>query len=279
MDVFEFRNYRLYLAAEYAARKEREYGFSYRAFSRRANLGAPNYLKLVIEGQRNLSEATARRFAKALGLDEQSSGYFLDLVCFNQANTLVEKERHLRRLQTYRRYREVFHLDVAHAAYHSEWYIPAVRELISLQNFRDDPKWIAKRLCPRIAIGQARYAIDVLDKLGLVQRDKSGRLRQTEPLVEVSSSPELSHNLAVYHRAMLERASEALDRFPRTQREFGAVTLSLNSESFQRLKERLSQIREEFLQESLPSNGGQPDRVVQVNFQFFPLTNPTIGDS
>jgi uncharacterized protein (TIGR02147 family) len=54
VEVFDYRDYRAYLRDVYQSRKSSEYGFSYRAFAKRAGLSAPNYLKLVAEGQRNL---------------------------------------------------------------------------------------------------------------------------------------------------------------------------------------------------------------------------------
>ena len=68
-EVFEYLDYRKYLRDFYASRKRGGRGFSYRAFSRRAQLQSPNYLKLVIEGQRNLTGPMANRFATACGLD------------------------------------------------------------------------------------------------------------------------------------------------------------------------------------------------------------------
>ena len=63
VDVFRYRDYRQYLRDVYGARKQSEYGFSYRAFARKAGLSAPNYLKLVADGQRKLTPEMATRFA------------------------------------------------------------------------------------------------------------------------------------------------------------------------------------------------------------------------
>ena len=64
VDGFQFQDYREFLRAYYAERKTHA-KISYRAFSRRAGLGSPNYLKLVMDGARNLSPAMAGRFAAA----------------------------------------------------------------------------------------------------------------------------------------------------------------------------------------------------------------------
>src|SRR5689334_2694110 len=91
IDVFRYLDYRRYLADYYRAKKSK--GFSYRAFSRAAGLGAPNYLKLVIAGQRNLTAAMAERFAAACGLSGEAGDYFTQLVEFNQARKVEQRNR------------------------------------------------------------------------------------------------------------------------------------------------------------------------------------------
>jgi uncharacterized protein (TIGR02147 family) len=270
VDVFEYRDYRAFLRDVYQARKQTEYGFSYRAFAKRAGLGAPNYLKLVAEGQRNLTAEMAERFAAALGLAPEASGYFCDLVAFNQASTAPERARCYQRLQGYRRYRSTFRLDAAHAAYHSEWYIPAIRELAACRGFREDPKWLARRLRPSISARQAQRALGVLEELGLLVRDAAGALVQQHPVLSTGDDQPLGHHIVTFHRTMLERAGEALDGVPREEREIAALTLGLDAERFREVKRRLYELRQELLE--LATTGGEPDRVVQINFQMFPLS-------
>jgi uncharacterized protein (TIGR02147 family) len=278
VDVFEYRDYRAFLRDVYSSRKQTEYGFSYRAFAKRAGLSAPNYLKLVAEGQRNLTPEMAGRFASALGLEGEASGYFCDLVAFNQAATATERERCYQRLQSYRRYRNTFRLDAAHAAYHSEWYIPAIRELAACQGVREDPKWIARRLRPSISARQAQQALAVLEQLGLLVRDATGQLVQHHPVLSTGDDQPLGHHIATFHRTMLQRASEALDGVPREEREVAALTLGLDAERFREFKQRLYELRQELLQLA-SSSGVRPDRVVQINFQMFPLSHVDGGES
>ena len=277
VDVFRYRDYRQYLRDVYAARKGSEYGFSYRAFARKAGLGAPNYLKLVADGERNLTPEMASRFAQALGMRGEAADYFCDLVSFNQATTTEERERCYQRLRRYRRYKQAFRLDAAHAAYHSEWYIPAVRELIGCDGFKEDPRWIAQALSPSISLQKAEHALRVLEELSLVERDAEGRLVQKEPVVATGDDRPLGHHVLTFHRAMLERAADALDRVPREEREVGALTLSLSAAQHEAFKQRLYEMRQELLEASLERDGGPVDRVVQVNFQLFPLARVDEG--
>jgi uncharacterized protein (TIGR02147 family) len=278
VDVFSYRDYRAYLRDVYAARKSSEYGFSYRAFARKAGLSAPNYLKLVTEGQRNLTPEMAGRFAAALGLAGEPASYFCDLVAFNQAASAPERERCYQRLTAYRRYRSTFRLDAAHAAYHAEWYIPAIRELSACSGWSPDPKWIARTLRPSITARQAEQALAVLEQLGLLVRDTSGRLVQDEPLLTTGDDQPLGHHIATFHRTMMQRASDALDTVPREEREIAALTLGLNERQFHQIKQRLYELRQELLQASLGEAEGPPDRVIQINFQMFPLSRVNEGN-
>jgi uncharacterized protein (TIGR02147 family) len=278
VDVFEYRDYRAFLRDVYSSRKQTEYGFSYRAFAKRAGLSAPNYLKLVAEGQRNLTGEMAGRFAAALGLEGEAAGYFCDLVAFNQASSATERERCYQRLQSYRRYRNTFRLDAAHAAYHSEWYIPAIRELAACQGFREDPKWIARRLRPSITARQAQQALAVLEQLGLLVRDAAGQLVQHHPVLSTGDDQPLGHHIATFHRTMLQRAGEALDGVPREEREIAALTLGLDAARFREFKQRLYELRQELLQLA-SSSSERADRVVQINFQMFPLSQFDGGES
>jgi uncharacterized protein (TIGR02147 family) len=271
VEVFEYRDYRAYLRDVYKSRKSSEYGFSYRAFAKRAGLSAPNYLKLVAEGERNLTAEMAGRFAEALGLTGDAAGYFCDLVAFNQASTAPERERCYQRLQSYRRYRNTFRLDAAHAAYHSEWYIPAIRELAACQGFREDAKWIARQLRPSISARQAQQALLVLEQLGLLIRDGEGRLVQHQAVLSTGDDQPLGHHIATFHRTMLERAADALDGVEREEREIASLTLGLDAARFRQFKQRLYELRQELLH-AATSSADPPDRVVQINFQMFPLS-------
>jgi uncharacterized protein (TIGR02147 family) len=269
VDVFRHRDYRAFLREYYLRRKDRKAGYSLRAFSQTAGLASPNYLKLVMDGARNLTPEMALRFARSCELSGEAVDYFCELVAYNQAQSAVERERHYRQLQRFRRFRRVHKLDAAQQAYHSHWYIPVIRELVVRSDFQEDAKWIAKTLWPPISAANAREAISVLCELGLLVRDTNGRLVQSEPLVETPEGP-LGHQVIEFHRAMMRLASEALDTVPRDEREISSVTLCLSAAKLAELKKELDQLREDLLQRYQADD--QSERVIQVNLQMFPLS-------
>jgi uncharacterized protein (TIGR02147 family) len=270
IDVFGYLDYRAYLRDYYQAKKDAGRGFSYRAFSRRAGLKSPNYLKLVIDGDRNLTPQMAERFGKAVGLAEDALGYYIDLVAFNQAKSSAERNTHYGRLSSFRGYKKAHALDLAQAAYHSTWYIPAIRELAARTDFVGDAEWIAKMLLPPISRGDAQKALSILLDLGLLTKNADGRIVQTESLV--STGPETRGlHIGNYHRGMMERAAESIDLVPAGDRDISSLTLCLGEDGLRHVKERVQRFRRELLE--LSELEDDPRRVIQVNLQLFPLTS------
>jgi uncharacterized protein (TIGR02147 family) len=274
IDVFRYRDYRLFLAAYYQAKKPT--GFSYRGFSKAAALGAPNYLKLVIEGKRNLTPEMAARFAEACALSNDAAEYFVALVHFNQASGAEQKNAAYSKLRAFRRYRRSQKLDVAEAAYHSTWYLPAIRELVLSPDFREDPEWLAALLRPSIKPAEVVSAIHVLLELGLLQRDAAGRLLQVNRVL--STGPETAGlHIANYHLEMMRRAAQSIDLIERTERDISSLTLCVGPNALVKLKQRLQEFRRELVE--LADTESAPCQVIQLNLQLFPLTyttqNPT----
>jgi uncharacterized protein (TIGR02147 family) len=137
VSVYDFLDYRAYLRAYYEAAKRTRPSFSFRLFSKLAGLRSPNFLKLVIEGERNLGADSIARFAAALGLGGVDGEFFADLVAFGQAQTLAEKNRAFERIAASRRFRQARRIDGELFSYLSHWYNPAIRELAAHSDFRE----------------------------------------------------------------------------------------------------------------------------------------------
>lgn len=272
-DVFDFLDYRAYLREFYQRRKENT-AFSYRAFSLRAKLGSPNYLKLVIDGERNLTAAMARRFAGACGLKGPSAAFFCELVVFGQATALDERNESYGRLKRFQEFREAQEIQIARDDYHSKWYLPAIRELALATDFEPDPEWIAARLCPRIKPSEAKSALEILQKLDMLIPQPGGGLKPGTPLV--TTGPETANlHMVQYHRAMMGLASESLERIPAASRDISSVTLCVGVDGLEIVKQAIVRFRRELLK--LSELEKDPRQVVQVNFQLFPLSSLTRG--
>ena len=267
--MYAFADYRRYLAAYYEYAKAEQYGFSFRVFSRRAGIRSSNYLRLVIDGERNLTREMAGRFAEACELAGGAREFFCELVEYCQSKTAQERSRMYERLARHRPFREARRLESAQAEYHSQWYLPAIRELARRADFCSDPKWIARQLQPAISAAQAKRALELLCKLGLLAQGADGRLTQTSEIITTGPGP-LGHHIYNYHHMMLDRAAAALDGLPREERDVSCLTLCVSQAKLAELKERIRSFRQELLRTAELDDS--PERVVQINFQVFPLS-------
>ncbi len=268
--IFKYLDYRHYLKDYYRAKKESKgSAFSYRAFSRQAGFSSPNFLQLVMDGKRNLSDDGIERFIKGLRLDREEGRFFKHLVHFNQAKTDQERNKWYKKLATSKRYREISEIEKSQFEYYSRWYYAAIRELILLPDFENDPEWIAKTLHPRITVKEAKEAIELLLKLGFVKKNSKGKLVQAERNIATAREVQ-SLAVANFHRSMLRRAAESIELTAHDKRDISAITIAVSQEKFQEAKRRIQEFRREL--NVLLSEDGKADAVYQLNFQIFNLT-------
>ncbi len=89
--IYQFTDYRTYLKAYYQFSKEHKNGFSYRAMSQQLGFTSPNYLKLIIDGDRHIGKNGIDKIATGLELKKLESEYFSYLVFFAKAKSEVDR--------------------------------------------------------------------------------------------------------------------------------------------------------------------------------------------
>ncbi len=270
VDVFEFLDYRAFLAAWFDARKASNPRFSHRQFARMAGQKSPSLLIQVIQRKRNLTDQTAQAFAAGMKLDEAQTSFFMHLIELDQAESDEARNEAWLRVSAERRFRAARKVEGDAWTYLSSVRHPAVRELASLPGFRDDPKWIAKMMRPHISESEARAALDLLFNLGMLQRDPNGLVKPVE--VSVATAREVG-TLAVhnYHRESADRAREAVGSVSPSERHFLGLTVAIPPELVPVLKEQLNAVQARLL-DLCDSSPGLKRRVVQINLHMFPLT-------
>ncbi|HHO50925.1 MAG TPA: TIGR02147 family protein [Deltaproteobacteria bacterium] len=272
-DLFQYLSYRTYLDDWFRWKKSQNPRFSHRLFARRAGLSSPSLLSNVISGRRNLTPRSAEAFCHAMSLSAEASEFFQDLVRLDRARTPAERNRIWERISATRRFRDARRIEGDGFRYLSSWHYAALRELTSIEGFREDPAWIARTLRPRITVPQAREALATLWSLGLLSRDEDGEVRPTEATVATASEVQ---GLAVhnFHMSMLELARSAITDFKPEERFIAGVTVSVPGSRIDQLKAELRGFMERVMD---LCDEGKGERVYQVNVQLFPLTETLSG--
>lgn len=266
--IFEYENYRCFLKDYFAFSKQQLPQFSYRYFSQKAGFSSPNFLKLVMDGKRNLSPQSIEQFCKAFKFSSIESEFFSYLVHFNQALTEVQKILWAKKILHCRGLQKIHPLRQAEYSYYAHWYYIPLREMILLKNFKEEAQWIAQQFQPALSKEQVEQALKNLLQLGMIQRNEEGRLVQVQR--SVSTGDEVSHSLVKqYHREMIQKGADSIDTVAKLRREVSAVCIPISQSIREEIKTKIQQFRKEIM--AIAENSEEAEEVYQLNIQWFPL--------
>lgn len=268
--IYHYTDYRRYLKDRYQEAKAGNPAFSFRYFSQHAGFSSPNFLKLVMDGKRNLSSDSIHKFAGAFKMSAREQRFFELLVLYNQATEPRQRQHYYQQLLEFPGYRQVHQLEQEQYAYLSHWYYPAIVELVTMPDFSEDTHWICEKLQHKISPKEARDAIDSLLSIGLLKCSADGKLEQTHKSV---TTGEEARSLAAYsfHEQILEQAKESVPIQSPEEREFAAITMAINESQLAGLKELLRDFRK-LVMNFLGKETGSPTAVYQFSAQLFALT-------
>jgi uncharacterized protein (TIGR02147 family) len=269
LDVFTYSDYRRFLADAYAERHARDRRFSYRFIAQKAGFASAGFFTNVLKGKKDISLTLAMRLCDVFGLSPRQSQYFEQLVLFNKAQSETERQEHLKRLRAIRG-RASKSTEAFQGEFYTRWQYPALREALALKPFRGDYRALGALLNPPMTAVDTRKAVDLLVQLGFLRKLPSGSLERVDP--NVTAGETVSQALiAEFQFQTRELARRALEEFPPSQRNFSTLTLSISSTTYAAILEELRAFRRRVLTMAAESEG--PDRVVQMNFQVFPMTS------
>jgi len=266
--VFDYADYHDYLRDWIEDRKRRGLVVSYQWLASRMGLKSRSFLRLVTLGEKDLSPGTALKLSQAMGHTAREEEYFVILVALNNSADLDEKNHHLARLAKVARPARKTMLSVQQYDLFHKWFVIPVWELVTLVDFRGDWKFLSQQLDPPITPAEAKYAVELLRELGLIE-PKGDHYVQKDPTL--TTQEELrSQSVRRFQEATMDLAQQALTRHPPTRRHISTLTLGVDETGFLKIVERIRSFREELV--TIAQQHETVDRVFQFNLQFFPLS-------
>lgn len=270
VNIYDFLNYRAYLKTVYEKRKAVDYGFSFRFFARMAGLGGQSYLRMVMDGKRNLSAASAAKFATALQLNKRESHYFEALVFHNQADNEADRDRYFSQILSLRPATKITGVTSDQLEYASSPLYVTLREMTAMPEFVEDVAWINDHLTQRVKPAEIRRALEVLEKLGLLIRDEQGQLKHSGLALQTPvdiESPEVLN----YHRSALSESKDAILTAPPGEWDVASMTIPIPKEELAKIMDVLQKCREDIV--GLINAGTRNfHEIYQINMQMFPVT-------
>jgi uncharacterized protein (TIGR02147 family) len=265
--IFSYTNYREFLRDFYRENKNDDPRFSHRHIAAKMGFDS-GYFTKIIQGKRNISKKLISKFAVFLELKVKESRFFEALVLYNQAKSLSEKRQYLERLLSFRK-TDAAVLDKRQYELFDRWYYFAIRELLAFYRFSGNYEELASLTEPQIRPKDAKKAIQVLEKAGLIVKNTSGIYERVEP-VWTTGSDVRSIALVNLHRSMADLGKDAFDRFDRDKRSMSTLTLSVSEKEYKAIEQEVEAVRKRIL--ALARSCEKPDRVYQCNFNVFPLS-------
>jgi uncharacterized protein (TIGR02147 family) len=268
-NIYDYSDYRFLLKDYYAYQKETSRSFSFRYFALRTGVSA-SVLNDITAGRRRLSLPIMQKYAIAMKLNPKETEYFGAVVQFVNSKSNDEKNQHFSRMMRLRGNSAIKFIDEGQYEFFRYWYYSAVREMVTLSDFKEDFEWIANKCFPHITAAQAKKSIEVMLQLGILRRGQGGKLEPADAVI--SSEYEMkSFVLRNFHIGMLDLAKEAQGRFEPNEREISSLTLGVSQKCYERIKERIRTFKQEILNMVIDDTADS-ETVCQCNFQLFPLT-------
>lgn len=266
--VYEFLDYREYLNAYVAYKKERNPHFSVRMLGGLLDIDA-SYLVKILKGVRHLSAKSLPRVMEYLKFSTAEQHYFKTLVNFNKARTEEQRRANLETLLTLRK-PHTTNIESHQYQFYKKWYYTALRNLLEFYPFHkdDDYRALGLQLSPQISEKAARETIELLERLELISLDSDNRYVLTDNAI---TTGENWRSLAIkdYQVETIELSRQSLDRHPKEVRDVSTVTMNITEAEFDKIREMIQQLRSSVV--NYVSDVENPDRVYQLNMQLIPL--------
>ncbi|UOF00606.1 TIGR02147 family protein [Bdellovibrio reynosensis] len=280
----DYMNYREFLGDFYKFKRKSSKGslraYNYAVFSAAANIKSPNYLKMIIEGKRNLSDDMVSKFGKALGFMKDQTEEFRLLVHFTQATDPAERNMYLKKLSEHRVGAKLKSGEIDRKTWEKvpNWVTWMIYAMVDQEGVRFDTSSLKKLLRGKASEDEIETALETLIASGELRRDEAtGEIRKNRSLIE---SPEEVPVALVrkLQSQLMYLGLESLYQDQPTEREFGTLTLSLTKAEFEEIKFKLRQMRKNLHKDnSIARMKEKGERVYQLNIQLFPVTNAVAG--
>ncbi len=262
----------------------RSHSYSWRKISKEAQLGAPNFIKQIINGQRKLNDNHIQKLIAFFRWSDKEADFFKTLIQFNEEDEIQLKNRLFQKLLSFKKFNSIQQIERDRYEYFAHWYHPVIRELCVLcPSHKEAVSFVESKINPNPGTVTIKHSIKLLENLGFIYKFKD-RYKQSE---EVISTPSQVNSLLAknYHLEILNQAQEALTRVPREARDFRTICLSISPDKEAELKKRIESFWLDTLdwchsenhsgksgEKAKSGDEKQENKVSQLCFQFFPFT-------
>jgi uncharacterized protein (TIGR02147 family) len=267
--VFEYSDYRTFLKDAFLELKSGPSGFSYARFCEAIGLKSTNYMKLVIDGKRNLTPGSVVRLGHFLKLGFEELRFLDALVSHGHSEGALERQHYKACLSALldgkpTRYDRKERMELL-----ERWYYPAL--LVALHGC--EPSRAIQRACELVGLGDAdaKRAIETLVSLSVVKLESDGRYRMSDLNVLMIDKKGTKQRYQRFLKDQLALSSRKLETQYGRGAQFFSQTISIAEESWPDYVSQVQGLLDRFARQS---DSEPAEKLVQLNAQLFHLVAP-----
>lgn len=269
-DIAQHSDYRSFLKDRYQAIRAANPRFSHRFIAQRAGARSAGWFADIVAGRQRLKPPQVPKLAAAFRLDARETEFLSAMVDYERADGPEARVAAMERWLTLRGMKKE-KVEMDRFAFFEHWYHIALRELLAIRPFDGDYAALGAALRPPVPAARVRKAVDLLQRLGIVQPQVWNRRLGDMPTLVKAPAGETRHWNAIL-KAFARLALPALETYGKEERNFSALTLSLSPEGLAKAGEEIAQLRKRLL--IIAEKDRAKNRVYQCLFQVFPLSAP-----
>ncbi|MDB5051097.1 MAG: hypothetical protein JWO30_4168 [Fibrobacteres bacterium] len=268
-DIYSYSSFRQYLKDQYEKCKSTGgSGFTYRSLSAKAGINSSAFFKFVIDGKRNLTAQSILKTCIAFNIKGREAEYFEQLVFFNQAKTMEEKDLVLSKLIALQRHKNIPRIKNNQLNFFHEWYHCVIRELVTMADFSNDWMRLGQMLSPPITSEMAEKSVKVLLELGFLKKE-NGRYVQIDPVMTTGHGSQ-DFQVIRHQIRMMQMSIEAYERCRAQERMTSTTTMGVSQDAFELIVDKIRDFRDGLAE--IVGHDRHPERVYQLNISMIPVS-------
>lgn len=270
MDHLSLRDFAI--AFDAWATEARSLNYSRRSFARWCGVKSPNFMSLVLSGQRRLQGEWLEAFIRGSKVSEDEANYLRLLSLLEdqddpslQNDVLLKIEKMLEKSGATSQSLKLLQLSKDTLAWD-------LLQLFDLEGCDGEAMWMKGRLRRPTTIPQIRACLDNLLSLGLLQKDGDGKLRSVHRHLATPDQVKSAENMR-FHLLLLSEAQNVLRDHDPQDRSYGSLTIGVAASQWEALKGEITAFGKSLIRKYSVAPG-KAEEVVRLNLQLYPLTQP-----
>ncbi len=240
-EIYSYDDYVLFLKKYFDILKIENKRFSYRAFSRKVGINAPNLLGLVFQGKRSLSIDNAEKIADGLQLKKRKRRYFLSLVSFKHSQG-AEADKHFKEIIRIKKSSNFISVEEKQYRYYEKWYYAVIRELACMDFWQDDYAKLGRACSPSISAIEAERAVKLLLEIEILKKSGDSYKLTNE---NITSDKVPIHKKLEDRRSWLEIGVEATDKYDASVRNTQYKTINLLKDDYAKIEKLVDSVNKQ----------------------------------